>query len=443
LDLMQKVRMSCSQMMMQTTSKAYRDGCLPLIQDSKIQLAKLVRDEPTNRVSRKRLALACMELAEISRWEPSVGQPSSFWQDAHDHYKILALANPDDILVKLLLADCSRRLIRGQSPDPYYMEAVRMLEQAGQSLAAHLKQNPACDWLRDALLEDYCERAWCHSKVGRNADAAKIVHDDVQPLVAALSKQQGDPVYGVCLLGTLCMASSLLREGHQPAAALTIARQAAALTVKYAANALRDPGLLVRVGGFSINLSAYLNQLGDATLSIQMAELARDVFEEATRAAPEGFGFDMEISIAWERIGKARWVLGERAHSLAAFRESAAIQKRIFEREPSNHACRARLSKCYDRLVYFGSRAGDLPGAAAALLEREKLWSDDAAELTKIANDFKELAGWVDIRAKGHLTQQEQAQKSHFLAESQRVRQVVAAITKRKGGVGPVTVIGN
>ena len=161
-----------------------------LIQDTKIRLGKLVYDEPSNRALRKRLALTCMQLAEISRWEPSVGRPSSFWKEAHDHYKILAEAQGDDILVKLSLGGCCRRLIRGQSADPYYREAVRMLEQAGQSLAALLKQNPACDWLREALLEDYCVLASCHSKVGRNADAAKIVNDDVQSLVAALSKQQ-------------------------------------------------------------------------------------------------------------------------------------------------------------------------------------------------------------------------------------------------------------
>jgi tRNA A-37 threonylcarbamoyl transferase component Bud32 len=438
LDLMQKVRISRGDMLSIVSSKLGRDTYLRLIQDTKIRLGELVQDEPSDRVLRKQLALTCLILGEISSWEPSVGPPSSFWKEAHDHYKILAETQGDDILVNMLLATSCRRLIRARSSDPYYTEAVRMLEQTGQSLAALLKQNPACDWLRDALLEDYCVLASCHSKVGRNADAAKIVKADVQPVVAAFSKQQVDPAYGLSLLDTLCLASGLLEEGKQPTAALTIARQAAALTLKYAANSLRDPGLLLRIRGSSIKLSACFNRLGDATLSLQMAELARDGLEEATRAAPEGFGFDYELSGAWERIGKARWGLGERDKALAAFRESAAIQKRVFERA-SNHACRATLSKCYDRLVHFGSRAGDLSGAAAALLEREKLWPDDAAELTKIANDFKELAGWVDIRAKGQLTSQQQAEKNHYLAESKRVLDAA----KRKGVAGAPAVIGD
>jgi tetratricopeptide (TPR) repeat protein len=439
LDFMQKVRRTRFGMVESIPNSLVRAGCLGAIQETRSRLAKLVHDEPSDRVLRKRLALTCLLLGEIASWEPSVGQSSSFWKEAHDHYKILAEAPGDDILVKVLLADCCRRLMSGQSPDPYYSEAVRMLEQAGRSLAALLKQNPARDWLREALLEAYCELASCHSKVGRNADAAKIVNHDVQPLIAALSEQQADPVSGLSLLRSLCAASGLLQGGQQPTAALAIDRQAAALMLKYAANSWSDPGLLSRLGSFSTGLSATLNQHGDAKLALQMAELARDVTKEASRFAPKDFGSDPQLSDAWQRIGKAHWSLGARDKALAAFRESAALQKRVFQREPSNHISRKDLSKCYDRLVYYGSRGGDLPGAAAALLEREKLWSDDAAELTKIADDFEELAGRVDIRAKGRLSPPQQAEKSYYLAESKRVRDAA----KRKGAAGAPPVIGD
>jgi hypothetical protein len=80
-----------------------------------------------------------------------------------------------------------------------------------------------------------------------------------------------------------------------------------------------------------------------------------------------------------------------------------------------------------------------LPGAARALSEREKLWPDDAAELTKIAKDFQELAECVDVRAKGQLSPQQQAEKSHYFAESKRVLDAA----KRKGVAGAPTVIGD
>jgi tRNA A-37 threonylcarbamoyl transferase component Bud32/tetratricopeptide (TPR) repeat protein len=422
LDFMQKVRMSRSRMMSAMLSRPARDSCLRLAQDTKGQLVKLVQEEPSNRVLRKQLALTCLVLGEICSWEPPVGQPSSFWREAHDHYKLLAEAQGDDILVKMSLAASCRPLIRGQSSDPYCIEAVRMLEQADQNLAALLKQNPECDWLREALLENYCVLALCHSKVGRNADATKIVNNDLQPLVATFAKQQADPAHGLFLLRSLSKAGGLLRESKQPAAALTITRQAAALTLRYAANSMRDPGFLEQLAIESAHLSAILHQLGDATLSLQMAELARDAYEEASRATPDGFGFDESLSNVWMRIGKAHWSLGARDKALAALRESAAIQKRLFEREPSNRASRARLSSCYDRLVYFGSRSGDLSGAATALLEQEKLWFDDVAELTKTANAFEGLAAWVTVGAKGQLTPRQQVEKSHYLSESKRIR---------------------
>ena len=219
LDFMQKVRETRRGMAGCFVNSLVRDAWLRPVQDTKLRLAKLVHDEPTNRVLRKRLALACMQLAEASRWEPSAGQPSSFWQEAHDHYRILAETRPDDILVNLLLAECSCRLIRGQSPDPNYREAVRMLEQAGQRLATLLKQNPNRDWVREALLEDYCELALCHWKVGRNAEAAKIVNDNMQPLIAGFSERQADAAYEFFLLARVDrLAAGGWTAGRRPGA---------------------------------------------------------------------------------------------------------------------------------------------------------------------------------------------------------------------------------
>ena len=58
---------------------------------------------------------------------------------------------------------------------------------------------------------------------------------------------------------------------------------------------------------------------------------------------------------------------------------------------------------------------------------------------TKIAKDFKEIAGRVDVGAKGRLSPQQQAEKSHYLAESKRVRDAA----KRKDAAGAPTVIGD
>jgi hypothetical protein len=153
-----------------------------------------------------------------------------------------------------------------------------------------------------------------------------------------------------------------------------------------------------------------------------MAELGRDLFTQASRVAPEACGFDTDLSQAWQRIGKVRWSLGLRDQALAAFWESADLQKRVFQREPSNHTNRKDLSRCYDRLVHFSSRGGDLPGAAAAILERTKLWPGDANQRAQSAKDFDELAERVAARARGPLSREDRAERDHYLAESRRVR---------------------
>ncbi len=137
------------------------------------------------------------------------------------------------------------------------------------------------------------------------------------------------------------------------------------------------------------------------------------------------------LSYAWERIGKARWRLGQRDQAMAAFRESAAIQKPVFERNPSNYVNRVRLSQCYNRLVYYGSSAGHLRTAADAILARIGLSPNSSQQLVKSADDFAALAEQVTARTRGHLGREDQAEREHYLSESRRLRHAADAATRR------------
>jgi hypothetical protein len=135
------------------------------------------------------------------------------------------------------------------------------------------------------------------------------------------------------------------------------------------------------------------------------------------------------LSDAWQRIAKARWDLGQADEALAAFRESAAVQRQVFERAPSISAYRLALSRCYDRLAYWSSQRGDWAAVAAALLEREKLWPDDAAQLMKVSHDFQELAEALGKGGK-QLSPQEQAEQQRYVAESERARRAAEAVRR-------------
>jgi hypothetical protein len=151
------------------------------------------------------------------------------------------------------------------------------------------------------------------------------------------------------------------------------------------------------------------------------------------RARPDDPRRDDWLSCAWERIGKARWSLGQRDQAMAAFRESATIQKPVFERDPSSLMNRARLSQCYNRLIYYGSQAGDLRTAADAILAETKLSPNDARQLAKSADNFTALAEQVSVRAHGHLSTADQREHDHYLSESRRLRHAADAAARESG----------
>jgi hypothetical protein len=190
-------------------------------------------------------------------------------------------------------------------------------------------------------------------------------------------------------------------------------------------------GFLSVLGGQLNSCSTLANLLGEPVLALEQAELNRRTIEEWIRAAPPDLRHEDALGDAWMRIAKAHWSLGQRDQALAALRESTVIAKRLFERQRSNRVYRAFLSKSYDRLVFYGTQAGDWRGSADAISERTKLWPDNAKQLAKSADDFAVLAQRVTARARGPLSREDQAERDHDLAESRRVRQAAEAASGR------------
>jgi tRNA A-37 threonylcarbamoyl transferase component Bud32/tetratricopeptide (TPR) repeat protein len=410
-----------------------RGDCLPLLEQNRTELDQLVRQNPADRGLRRRLALTCFLLGEIYALNPSTGKASSSWRESYEHYNLLAEGCRDDLLGNILLAISCSRLIRAQPTDPYYLQAVLLLEQAGRRLNALVKQEPQSDWLRELLLEDYCYLALCHAKTGQTARAEQAANDRVCVLATPLAAERIAPEFALERAVTLLAFGQLLREAKQPAPSLRLARQAAAVSSELAVYPSHHPGFLYDLGRLLLDCSALANQLGEPTLSLQQAELGRRTIEEWIRTAPDGVRHEDWLSAVWMRIAKARWGLGEREQALAAFRESTAIQKRLFERVPTNHAYRVWLSQCYDRLVFYGSQRGALRGAADAILERTRLWPDNGNQLAKSADDFSSLAEQVTARTCGHLSPENQAERDRYLTESRRIRQAAEAASRRAG----------
>jgi hypothetical protein len=196
-------------------------------------------------------------------------------------------------------------------------------------------------------------------------------------------------------------------------------------------NPTQDLAVLSVLEGISSECFALARQLGDRALALEQAELAKSNVEKWIRAIPETSRSGHELATAWERIAKARWAAGKHEQALAAFREKTAIERQVLAGRPSDPTCRARLSRCYDQLIFYGSRGGDLRGAADAILERDKLSPHEANKLAQSAEDFETLADRVSARAHGRLTRQDQAERDRYVAESRRLREAAKAIPRR------------
>jgi tetratricopeptide (TPR) repeat protein len=403
---------------------------LPPLEEERALLNKRVGADPANTALRKRLALTCLVLGEfrLGKGGPRAALPC--WRQAYGHYRTLARARPDDPLVKLNLGLCCSRLMGGQSADPYYAEAVALFGQAGKRLAALAKQHPDGDWLRPALLEAHCSLAVCHWKVGRTAQAEHTFRDKVRPLAALVNQHPADQKQTFTVLYALLRAAGALRDAKHPAV-LALAREAAALAEQHADTPSRDPEDCESLANYSLGIAVLLCQLGDPAESLRQAEQGRRLFAGLRRAVPALPRYGAGLSAAWERIAKARWALGQRDEALAAFRESAAVQRQVVAQAPSVRAYRQQLSRCYDKLAHWSGLHGDRAGAAAALLEREKLWPGDAEQLLEVSRDFQELAEAVS-KGRKKLSPQEQAERQRYLDHSARAKRA-AESTSHKG----------
>jgi hypothetical protein len=390
------------------------------LDETRRDLEHRLRENPGNTVLRKRLALVCLLTGDIvAVHNHPLGL--SYWQQAREHYQAASAADGGDIWVKFLLATSCSHLFQPPSDDAACREAIDNLQQSTQGMALLAQHNPDKDWLQTSLLNADCLLIVCQLEGGRVADAHRTFTDSVQPVIERLASPRVNPADGLALVEVIQHASNLL-ERAQPAAAILLARRAAALNTKYAAGPLNDPGYVCQLGASALNVSAGLNRLGASLLALEQAELARTAYEHMSRTTWDGIGYETELAGAWERIGKAKWSLNERADALAAFKQAAVFRRHYFEHDPTEQA-RSMLSHCYGLLVHYGTRGDDLPAAAEALAEREKLWPNDAAQLQDVANDFRSLALWLVTRARGNLSPEQEAQRKRYVAQSDRIQQ--------------------
>jgi serine/threonine protein kinase len=427
-DYMRRIWTIRNELTAQTDNKHDREQWLGLLEKSRNELEERVHLSPADWPSRRRLALRYFLLGELYGRDSLTSQAALFWRKSYESYQALNHERPNDLLDKTSLAICCSRLIHGQSSDPYYLEAVPLLEQAGAKLKSLIVQRPADRWLGDLLLNVYCCLADCHARTGQAAKAVAASNECLLGMFPGGERLgPGDVLRQVPRLINLAQR---LREARQIDLSRKLCRRAAALCSELAADPTPDAGLLSDLGTLALGCSALANQLGESNLSLEQAELSKSVYEEWIRTQRNKQRHEELLSGVWMRIAKARWSVGRRDQALVAFRESNAIDKEAFEREPSNSRFRDSLSRSYGRLVFYGSRDGELRLAADAILERIKLWPGDPKRSAQAAEDFQTLAEHVATRSKDQLSAEDRAERDRYLTQCRKFRQAAEEIIR-------------
>jgi tetratricopeptide (TPR) repeat protein len=407
-----------------------RQESLRALETEADSLGNLVRERPSDRGLRHRLAQTCVLLGEYHFGKHSADQARLYWSQGYAQYRVLTMSRRDDLPARLALAHCCSRLMRNQASDPYYREAVTLIEEAGPYLAALSELHPSDDKLRLVLLDHYCFLARCHANAGATAPAQKTCRDKLLVLAKAFTERAADPRSGAAPLEALMRLCGTLRDAGQVTSARKMSREVASLASRYDALSLQDPGFSRWLGGNAVELATVLRHVGDPAESLHQAERALKHFERLRRASPTLPSNGKGVSVAWLAIGKARWDLGQPEEAVAALLESAAAQRRVFDLAPDVEDNRERLSRCYGRLSDCGGHRAPPAVVATALLEQEKLWPDNAKELAEVSEDFRKLAEVVG-HDKARLSPEELAEQQGYLAQSDRLKHAAEAVSQR------------
>jgi tetratricopeptide (TPR) repeat protein len=389
------------------------------LEASRVLLDPLVRAKPSDRLCRTELANACRYLGELRRQDRSPNEASHYWQQAYEHYQKLVEEVPEYAVFKMFLAQCCLELMQGRAADPYYAEAVQQFEQAIEGLARQLAQDPTDGYTRTNLVQSARRLAECHLKAGQ-IDKAALAFGHIEQFVS-------QDVPAARQLEFLCLAAGQYWELRQPAAALAKARQAAALLAQDRRAAIGTVEERFQLNRYLITIARLIRQAGEPAEALRLAEQAKRLFSDLVRQAPKEHRYGFELFQAWEQVGKAYIQLDQPERAVKAWRQGIEVARRVIEQAPTIYQYRVSLGERYLGLSRHSHGKNRLAEAEAWLRELEMLRPDNADTLLTVAQELKKLAEAVG-QGCSLLTPAEQAERRHYLDQSDRVATTAAEL---------------
>jgi serine/threonine-protein kinase len=140
--------------------------------------------------------------------------------------------------------------------------------------------------------------------------------------------------------------------------------------------------------------------------ALAWAQRAQALCQEVLKAEPNAADFAAGPGRAAYAQGKALRQLGRRQEAAAAFQRAATAERALLEKVPTRQQIRRWVSMDYEGLAGVNRELGRPTEAAAAALERQKLWPRSAAELYGVARELALCVPLVD-QDRGVLTEDE------------------------------------
>jgi tetratricopeptide (TPR) repeat protein len=128
---------------------------------------------------------------------------------------------------------------------------------------------------------------------------------------------------------------------------------------------------------------------------IRAYERSREIREALVRDFPQSAAFHHDLGASLINLGNAYAVVGRIDDSLATLRRAVEQKRVAFTAAPQSAEFRKGLNIAYGALAEVERKKGSPAAAAAALLERRKLWPNEPQELYRIAREQADTAARV------------------------------------------------
>jgi serine/threonine-protein kinase len=436
---------------------------------------RLIRNDPRKVTPRRELAVVYVNVGILHATRGEQDEALRWYREARDLQEKLFHDHPGNREVHHDLALTYRRIGERLVSDGKTADGVASLQKGHKLIQELADANGSVTEYQWEL--GLSHRALGHAQQagGQKADAAQSYRDAILHLSQARRQDLSTAVYGRDLAGALFdLALSLADDPARADEALRTYARAADL-YREPARSGSDAGALTNLAATCNNtgnlwrgkrryaeaLAAYAegrdareallrlrpddprgrNELAAAWFNVaQMQsslkkkkqevigsyERARDIREELVKEFPSNVAFHSDLGMSLINLGNAYGIAGRIDESLTTLRR-AVEQKRIaFTAAPQSPDYRKGLNIAYGALAEVERKKGSPAAAAAALLERRKLWPHDAQELYRIAGEQADTAARVG--GKKELSAAEEAERAAYLDQAmETLRLAVAA----------------